>query len=195
MHSTALILLLAAASAQALLQSPNYQYNVTQPTPNAPYVAGQKLPLIYQIAANTTADNLQLSMTLVETSNATNSVVMVPQAEIGQGFSAQKTIDGGAIVYEHQYDYNIPTTTKAGNYNAIFLDNISQTNVTVPLVIRPAPIPQPSASSAASNSGSVGPQPTRNTSIFKDQNLASSAQWNSLLCFLAIFVTSFAYLA
>lgn len=45
----------AVVNAQA--QSPNYQYNVTSPSANSPYVASQILPCIYDIADNTTADS------------------------------------------------------------------------------------------------------------------------------------------
>jgi hypothetical protein len=53
-----LVLLSALAVAvQAQVQSPNYQFNVTSPSPKSPYVASQMLPCIYTIAANTTADS------------------------------------------------------------------------------------------------------------------------------------------
>jgi hypothetical protein len=53
-----LVLLSALAVAvQAQVQSPNYQFNVTSPSPNSPYVASQMLPCVYHIAANTTSDS------------------------------------------------------------------------------------------------------------------------------------------
>lgn len=53
-----LILLSALALAvKAQVQSPTYQFNVTSPSPNSPYVASQILPCIYDIASNTTSDS------------------------------------------------------------------------------------------------------------------------------------------
>lgn len=45
-------LLVAVVSAQ--VQSPTHQYNVTSPSVNAPYVASQILPCIYDVSALTT---------------------------------------------------------------------------------------------------------------------------------------------
>ena len=45
----------AAVSAQII--SPSYQFNVTSPAPNSPYVASQILPCIYDVASNATSDS------------------------------------------------------------------------------------------------------------------------------------------
>lgn len=115
-----LVLLSAlAVGVQALVQSPNYQFNVTSPGPNSPYVANQMLPCIYDIAANTTSDSniwlyfqndiqainslfdidLKLSIFLVGTNS---SQEILAAADISQGFSFEKQIPG-ATVYEHQH--------------------------------------------------------------------------------------------
>ncbi len=46
-----------AVAVNAQIQSPTYQFNVTSPSPNSPYVASQILPCIYDVASNTTSDS------------------------------------------------------------------------------------------------------------------------------------------
>ncbi|GAN01856.1 hypothetical protein MAM1_0013d01291 [Mucor ambiguus] len=161
-----------SAVVNAQVQSPNYQYNVTSPSPNSPYVASQILPCIYDIADNTTADNLQLSISLVGTNS---SVQLTPSADISQGFSYQKQI-GGATVYEHQFNYNIPSNTTAGAYQVVFLDNISQTNVSIPITISAAPVtPTSSAAVPSGSTGTTAATTSAPASIFNKDSSAANA--------------------
>ncbi|KAL0096400.1 hypothetical protein J3Q64DRAFT_1019015 [Phycomyces blakesleeanus] len=183
----ALIISAFIGATQAFVQSPNYQFNVSLPVSDNPYVAGQTLPLVYDVASNTTSDNLQLSVIVVSANNATNSVVALANANIGQGSSYKKTI-GGADVYEHQENYAIPLNTTPGNYLVVYFDNISQTNATVAIVINAPPVSSsaaaPAASSAAGAKGaSTGTSATTN-SIFSAGT--ATFKWTPALIILCI---------
>ncbi|KAI8352084.1 hypothetical protein BD560DRAFT_409087 [Blakeslea trispora] len=157
MVKIALLFSTLVLAAEALVQSPSYQFNVTSPAPNAPYVASQVLPCIYDVAANSTSDNLQLSISLV---GSNYSTLMTGSADITLGFSFEKQISG-ATVYEHQFNYHIPPNTTAGAYQVVFTDNVSQTNVSIPITIAAAPVTSSSSSSLPSTSAtSVSPSST-----------------------------------
>ncbi|KAI9022758.1 hypothetical protein CLU79DRAFT_750592 [Phycomyces nitens] len=182
----ALIIGALAGVTQAFVQSPSYQFNVTLPVSDNPYVAGQTLPLVYDVAANTTSDNLQLSVTIVSAKNETNSVVALANANVGQGSSYKKTI-GGADVYEHQENYAIPLNTTPGNYLVVYFDNISQTNATVSIVINAPPLSSSAAPAASSDAGAKGAAPstsTTNSSIFSAG--VSTYKWTPALILLCI---------
>ncbi|KAI8097793.1 uncharacterized protein B0P05DRAFT_522029 [Gilbertella persicaria] len=154
---------------EALVQSPSYQFNVTSPAPNAPYVASQILPCIYDVADNSTSDNLQLSISLVGDNSST---VMTASADISKGFSFEKEITGGTV-YEHQFNYHIPSNTTAGNYQVVFTDSVSQTNVSISITIAAAPvtsssIPSSTLASATGSSTSLSP-----SSIINKANAAT----------------------
>ncbi|KAG2198965.1 uncharacterized protein EV154DRAFT_499374 [Mucor mucedo] len=184
-----LILLSALALAvKAQVQSPTYQFNVTSPSPNSPYVASQILPCIYDIASNTTSDNLQLSISLVGTNSTTP---MIMSADITQGFSFQKQV-GGAIVFEHQLNFNLPTNTTAGPYQVVFFDNVSQTNVSIPITISAAPAP--TISSLPSGSVTAAPTTSAPANIFDKGNSANAGSEISKLLLAASLILAFVHL-
>ncbi|KAI9316748.1 hypothetical protein BX666DRAFT_1946587 [Dichotomocladium elegans] len=127
-------------------------YNVSKPGPNSLYVTGQKLPLVYRISAESTASTLQLSIILQDTQNATNSIVMVQNANIAKGFSEQVN-QGGQTVYEHQENYDIPSNTAPGYYNVVYTNQATNHNISIPITIAAANTaitPSPSASTTGS---------------------------------------------
>ncbi|CEP13893.1 hypothetical protein [Parasitella parasitica] len=191
LKSIILLSTLALGAVRAQVQSPTYQYNVTSPSPNSPYVASQILPCIYDIADNTTADNLQLSISLVGTNM---SAQLTASADISQGFSYQKLI-GGATVYEHQFNYNIPSNTTAGTYQVVFLDNVSQTNVSIPITISAAPVtPTSSAAVPSGSSGTSAATTSVPASIFnKDSSSADPAFQLSNYLLAAFFAVVVAF--
>ncbi|KAI9355760.1 hypothetical protein BD770DRAFT_366379 [Pilaira anomala] len=165
---------LALAVKAQVIQSPTYQFNVTSPTPNSPYVANQILPCIYDIAENTTSYNLQLSILLI---GSNSSTPMIMSADISQGFSFQKKIDGGAIVYEHQLNYNIPVNTTAGSYEVVYLDNLTQTRVSIPITIGTAVVPKPPSQSTGSAANE--PSSTTTSKFFDKSNSANGLEITS----------------
>ncbi|KAI8878857.1 hypothetical protein K501DRAFT_325833 [Backusella circina FSU 941] len=183
MLSFFLLVVFTAFFVKAQVRSPNFQYNVTSPAPNSPYVASQILPLIYDVASNATSENLQLSVSLLGTNT---SVQMVASADISQGFSFQKQI-GGDTVYEHQYNYNIPFNTTAGVYQVVFLDSVSKTNVSIPITISAAPV-TPTSSSLPSGSVKSIPTTSAPASIFINSSSPSLKSSASILavCFVAV---------
>ncbi|KAI9486871.1 MAG: hypothetical protein EXX96DRAFT_550900 [Benjaminiella poitrasii] len=182
-----LLLSTLVIAVKAQVQSPTYLFNVTSPAVNSPYVASQILPCIYDVADNVTSDNLQLSILLV---GSNSSTVMTASADISQGFSFQKQI-GGATVYEHQYNYNIPSNTTAGNYQVVFADSVSHTNVSIPITISVAPHTPSSTPLASASSSSTSSSSTTLGSIFKDTNSASHpAQLSTFLLFVS-FILAF----
>lgn len=177
-----------AVAVSAQIQSPSYQFNVTSPTPNSPYVASQILPCIYTTASNTTADNLQLSISLV---GFNTSTTLVANADITQGFSKQQN-NGGAAVYEQQFNYNIPVNTTAGAYQVVFSDNVSQTNVSIPITIAAAPV-TPVVSSASSGSTTAAPTSTVPAGVINKTNSASAGIEISKLLLVGSFIFAFVH--
>ncbi|KAI7905271.1 uncharacterized protein BX663DRAFT_502301 [Cokeromyces recurvatus] len=172
----------------AQVRSPTYLYNVTSPKVNAPYVASQALPCIYDIADNATSDNLQLSIVLTGSNDYYK--VLTASADISQGFSFRKEIDG-ATVYEHQFNYNIPSNTTAGDYIVAFVDGFSQTNVSIPITIGAAP-KTPSSTALASGTASSVPSSSTTSfqSIYNQINSANTThvQHLSKLLLLVTFI-------
>ncbi|CDH51882.1 predicted protein [Lichtheimia corymbifera JMRC:FSU:9682] len=148
---SAFAILFAFCIAGSIAQEGNpdsHYFNVTKPAPNSPYVAGQKLPLVYRVSSDSSSNILQLSITLEDPRNATNSVVLVESADISQGFS-NKVDQDGATVYEHQANYDIPTTTIPGSYNVVYTNHATAHNVSIPISISAAPSSSSAAPSAS----------------------------------------------
>ncbi|KAG0164671.1 hypothetical protein DFQ28_009909 [Apophysomyces sp. BC1034] len=177
MFQPLVLLLLIASTVHGLLQSPGHQYNVSAPTPGSPYVIGQKLPLIYTIADNTTADNLKLSIVLQNIANPNNSITIVADATLAKAFSYQTQVDG-ATVYKHQYDYNIPSNAVPGEYNVIYQDSVTNSNVSVSVMINTAvaAVTPPAGTGTAS-----GNNPQKTGSIFLPNGSASGPRYGMLL--------------
>ncbi|KAI8368870.1 hypothetical protein EDC96DRAFT_422794, partial [Choanephora cucurbitarum] len=134
-----LFLVTAILLAQAEIVSPTRNFNVTLPEPNAPYVAGQMLPISYTIPDNDRLPSLLSLSIIFSTQDSTlnfTQVVITSNADISQGFSF-KRMRNTDVYYEHQVTYAIPNSTIAGTYQVIFSDAISNTNITVPIVVRP----------------------------------------------------------
>ncbi|KAI8140738.1 hypothetical protein BJV82DRAFT_622322 [Fennellomyces sp. T-0311] len=112
-------------------------FNVTKPVANAPYVAGQKLPLVYEVSAISSQYNLQITISFNNPRNATNNVLVEANAPIDQGFSSQREV-GNTTVYEHQLNYDIPVNTAPGTYDVVYTNSVTGHNVTIPVDIRPA---------------------------------------------------------
>ncbi|OBZ85162.1 hypothetical protein A0J61_06787 [Choanephora cucurbitarum] len=174
MVKLALLVSTLVLAAEALVQSPSYQFNVTSPAPNAPYVASQILPCIYDVAANSTSDNLQLSITLV---GSNYSAVMTGSADISLGFSFEKQISG-ATVYEHQFNYHIPANTTSGAYEVVFTDNVSQTNVSIPITIAAAPV-TPSSSSLLPSASATSADSSSTASVFRPNPSSAASSTSS----------------
>ncbi|KAI7869375.1 hypothetical protein BDF14DRAFT_1701739, partial [Spinellus fusiger] len=144
-------------SAQVI--SPSHTYNVTAPEPNAPYVAGQVLPVRYTLVDDAKLPNLlalSIYFNTVDPSLNFTETVITSNADISQGFSFRRT-QNTIIYYEHELSYSIPNTTHAGNYQVIFVDAFSRTNTSVPIVVRPYAPPAIPSSTAAGSANKAGP--------------------------------------
>lgn len=128
-------------AAYAQVRSSTGLFNVSSPTPNAPYVASRVLPCVYTVSGDTNSNSkvlssyycnkyvlisylswtdLQLSISL---NNGTKSIVINPSADISQGYSFQKNI-GGVISYEHQFNVSYITKRRMNKYNKPCLNSI-----------------------------------------------------------------------
>jgi hypothetical protein len=103
--------------------SPSHNYNVTLPEPNAPYVAGQMLPISYTLPDDTNLPKrmsyrycykrkrekltylivLQLSVLFTTQDPTLNftDITITSNADISQGFSFRRT-HNTYVYYEHQ---------------------------------------------------------------------------------------------
>ncbi|KAI7856100.1 hypothetical protein BDC45DRAFT_504307 [Circinella umbellata] len=155
-------------------------FNITSPEANSPFVAGQKLPLIYNIPESTTEQNLQLSISLTSPTNATFNVVMVPVADVSHGFSNKKDAGNNVTIYEHQANYDIPTNTPAGEYQVIFSNTLTGHNNSVPIKI--AEVGSTITSSKPSATGGSG-----SSNIWDDSaaNVSNAPIWFTILACVA----------
>lgn len=73
-------------------------------------------------------------------------------------------------VYEHSYNYNIPTTVTTGPYNVVFLDTTTNTETNIPITILPvASSSAVAAASATASGGSAAAATTTNAqSVYKN---------------------------
>ncbi|CAO3627514.1 unnamed protein product [Cunninghamella echinulata] len=167
--------------------APSHTYNVTSPVKSGPYVAGQILPCTYRLFSTIDTSGLDLYITLQITdpipppttisssNNSTNTTtttttltlpvngtyVIAEKADVSKTDAFLKQ-DGNLTFYEHSINFNIPTTVRPGNYKVTFLDRSTNTNLPIPIEIRPAaptssPVNgiSPSGSTSSSSPGSI----------------------------------------
>ncbi|KAF1801370.1 hypothetical protein V8B55DRAFT_1389517 [Mucor lusitanicus] len=138
-----LVFIVLFSSVKADVPSPSHNYNVTLPEPNAPYVAGQMLPISYTLPDDTNLPNL-LSLSVLFTTQDPSlnftDIVITSNADISQGFSFRRT-HNTMVYFEHQLSYAIPNNTLPGNYIVLFVDSISKSNTSVPILVRPYAAP------------------------------------------------------
>ncbi|KAI8978507.1 hypothetical protein BDB01DRAFT_837427 [Pilobolus umbonatus] len=138
--------------------SPSHNYNVTLPEVNAPYVAGQMLPISYTLPDDTSLSNslsLSIYFTTQDPSLNFTEIVITSNADISQGFSFRRT-HNTYIYYEHQLSYALPNSTLPGTYVVQFVDSVSRTNTTIPIIVRPYAAPVTSLNSMTSKSRPTG---------------------------------------
>ncbi|KAI9484490.1 hypothetical protein BDB00DRAFT_774843 [Zychaea mexicana] len=150
----------AAGGAMAQMTAPMKNFNVTSPVSNGPYVAGQILPCTYVLFSEVDSSSLQLQIVLEPVSGgASNSTTTAPTTMvIAQSADVSKT-DGSAkqngnmTYYEHSINYSIPKAATPGNYDVVFKDLSTNTDLSVPIEIRPMSAATSSHPSATGSSG------------------------------------------
>ncbi|KAI9016460.1 hypothetical protein CLU79DRAFT_325488 [Phycomyces nitens] len=159
-----LSMLIGAASVSGQLTAPTRNYNVTSPVSNGPYVIGQILPCTYRLFSDVDSSALSLQVTLEPTALPSNgSLLISANADVTKTDAFIKR-DGNLTYYEHSINFNIPSTVKPGNYKVVFLDKSTNTQLPVPIEVRP---PAVSTSSLAKASATNIPGQTQSTgSIF-----------------------------
>ncbi|KAL0089258.1 hypothetical protein J3Q64DRAFT_1727781 [Phycomyces blakesleeanus] len=187
----AIVLLMAIGVVSSQVISPSHTYNVTAPEPNAPYVAGQVLPVRYTLVDDIKLPNLlslSIYFTTIDPSMNFTDTVITSNADISQGFSFRRT-QNTMVYYEHELSYAIPNTTRAGSYQVIFVDSVSRTNTSVPIVVRPYAPPTLPSSTAAGNANKAGP-----SSIFAIHANSSSRKQPELFALVALILLLCAFL-
>lgn len=142
MRLAALVLFLALGLplvASQIVTAPHQNFNVTAPIVNGVYVAGQKLPLIYRLLSNRNTVGLQMAVTVTAAppldANFTTVIIADP-ADVSETIQFAKILDN-ITYWEHQYNWDIPTTTIPGSYFANFISKDTNTNASIPITIRP----------------------------------------------------------
>ncbi|CAM0136768.1 unnamed protein product [Umbelopsis sp. WA50703] len=160
-------------------------FEIVSPTPQAIYVAGQILPVIYTVNSDIVAQKaLELSVYISPAADSHLNIttrVITPNADVGSSPRVSKGANG-VFVFEHAVNFNIPKDAPAGNYDVVFADSVMHVNTTVPVVIKAA------ASSPSSLSFSPGATATATNHINNQVNpapqpssfLASSASHFSI---------------
>ncbi|KAI8379515.1 uncharacterized protein BYT42DRAFT_569027 [Radiomyces spectabilis] len=161
------------ATVTAQLTAPMKNYNVTSPVSNGPYVVGQILPCTYRLFQDIDSSMLSLKITLEPATNAppgtpTNAssvITIADNADVSKTDASAKR-DGNTTFYEHSINYRIPDTVVPGNYKVVFKDMSTNTDLPVPISIRPAA--QASSSSPAGSAAT----PSKSGSIFTADSAA-----------------------
>ncbi|RCH95803.1 hypothetical protein CU097_012520 [Rhizopus azygosporus] len=122
-------------------------FNVTLPEPNAPFVAGQMLPISYTLPDDPNLSRtLHLSILFTTTDPSLNhtEAVITSNADTSQSFTFRRVYNT-TVYYEHQLSYSIPNNTHPGQYSIVFVDSITGTKESVPITVRPYAQPAPPA--------------------------------------------------
>lgn len=92
--------------------------------------------------------------------------------------------------------YNIPSNTTAGAYQVVFFDNVSQTNVSIPITISAAPVtPTSSAAVPSGSSGTNAATTSVPASIFnKDSSSANAGVQISMFLLVSSLFVAFVQL-
>ncbi|KAI9319993.1 hypothetical protein BX666DRAFT_1918311 [Dichotomocladium elegans] len=149
--SAAAAFLYAVSAVSGEVVSQDGQYNITSPSPNGDYVAGQILPLVYRL--NTAAlDGLTINAYLTSTANAS----FIPQTIVtgNDGSRHNPVVDHNITIYQHDFNYNLPAWLAAGPYNVIVESSNTKVNTSIPISIRAA-VTSTSSSGSTSSGGSA----------------------------------------
>ncbi|ORX61434.1 hypothetical protein DM01DRAFT_1274392, partial [Hesseltinella vesiculosa] len=144
-----------------MIEAPTHNYNVTSPISNGPYVVNQILPCTIRVFSNVDTSRLDLSIRLemvtpatpasptpsgnasTSTSPSSNGTfVITDHADVSKTDAYLKQ-EGNLTYYEHWINYNIPSIVQPGQYKVYFSDRSTNSNLAIPIEIRPAS-PSPS---------------------------------------------------
>ncbi|KAI9252971.1 hypothetical protein BDA99DRAFT_552826 [Phascolomyces articulosus] len=155
-----------AVGVMAQMTAPMKNFNVTSPVSNGPYVAGQVLPCTYILFSEVDSSSLKLqiilepasghkspaSTTTGATSTNNTTMTIAQNADVSKTDASAKQ-NGNVTYYEHSINYNIPKTATPGNYQVVFNDLSTNTDLSVPIEIRPVSAAAPSNPSATGANG------------------------------------------
>ncbi|KAI9246753.1 hypothetical protein BDA99DRAFT_526853 [Phascolomyces articulosus] len=182
-------LLYAATSVSALKASDDGQFNIQSPNSFGIFVAGQILPVTYQMD-DSVASSFGLNVYFASTgTNATTTAIAAP-ADVTRDAASKLPESGSTSIYQHTVNYALPATTVAGDYQIIFESTNTKVNTTVPVTIRAA---APSSSSIASSSAS--PTSSAKASGDAQTDESGSGQLTVSASFLGAVIASVAAVA
>lgn len=145
--------IVSALPAHPLLQSSDAQLNISSPIQNGVYIAGKTLPLTY---IPDTSANLNLNIYLRGMDASSNETVIAENADVSNSpENAVHDPNSQSIYYQHSINYNIPTTTPAGDYEVIYQNMNTNVNTTIPISIMAYVAPSSALPSSAVPSGAV----------------------------------------
>ncbi|KAI7855546.1 hypothetical protein BDC45DRAFT_505321 [Circinella umbellata] len=146
----------ATSTVSALTASADGQFNIQSPNSFGIFVAGQILPVTYQLD-DSTSSGFGLNVYIASTgTNVTTTAIAAP-ANVSKDAASKMPDNGSTTVYQHTVNYALPATTVAGDYQVIFESTNTKVNTTLPITIRAAVASSssvPSSSATGSNSAS-----------------------------------------
>ncbi|KAI7861609.1 hypothetical protein BDF14DRAFT_1867042 [Spinellus fusiger] len=169
--SAILPLLMGVVSVSAQLTAPTRNYNVTSPVSNGPYVIGQILPCTYRLFSDVDSSALVMQITLEPTILPSNDTLLISSSADVTKTDAFIKRDGNLTYYEHSINFNIPSTIKPGNYKVVFFDVSTNTQLPIPIEVRP---PAVSTSSLAKATATSTPGQTLSGGSIFNKSAASS---------------------
>ncbi|KAF7723212.1 hypothetical protein EC973_002287 [Apophysomyces ossiformis] len=177
----------AIATVSGQLTAPTRNYNVTSPVSNGPYVVGQILPCTYRLFSDvdSSALNLQIELEPTSVSVASNNTTLIiaEKADVSKTEAFVKH-EGNLTYYEHSINFNIPATVKPGNYKVLFMDKSTNTQLAIPIEVRPAAVITPTTARPMATGG-VG-QPQGPGSIFAKGSASRSSVGKAMVALLMV---------
>ncbi|KAG0175030.1 hypothetical protein DFQ28_002335 [Apophysomyces sp. BC1034] len=180
------------ATVSGQLTAPTRNYNVTSPVSNGPYVVGQILPCTYRLFSDVDSSALNLQIVLEPTSVAVASnnttLIIADKADVSKTEAFVKH-EGNLTYYEHSINFNIPATVKPGNYKVLFMDKSTNTQLAIPIEVRPAAVITPTSARPVATGG-VG-QPQGPGSIFATASASRFSVAKTMVALIVVIAVAF----
>lgn len=120
------------------------------------YWLGRYVALSLEILLQPAGASASASASGAAAGSSNSTIVIAENADTTKTDSSVKTKDN-TTYYEHSINYAIPKTLTPGQYQVVFLDKTTNTQLDIPIEIRPASAASSSLSASATGSDASGP--------------------------------------
>lgn len=120
------------------------------------YWLGRYVALSLEILLQPAGASASASASGAAAGSSNSTIVIAENADTTKTDASVKTKDN-TTYYEHSINYAIPKTLTPGQYQVVFLDKTTNTQLDIPIEIRPASAASSSLSASATGSDASGP--------------------------------------